>query len=65
MNTLTLSNLGDSIPLSNLGGGGGGNPHEFSNSGFLHWISMKFCIIGSSSSANEFEFLFLARLDER
>ena len=33
--TLTLSNLGLSIPLSNLGGGGGQNPPELNNSGFL------------------------------
>ena len=39
---LALSNLGDSIPLSDLGGGP--NLHELNNSRFLHCISMKFCM---------------------
>ena len=41
----TLSNLGNSIPLSNLGGGGGANPPENNNCRFLNWISIKFYMV--------------------
>ena len=50
---LTLSNLGDSIPLSNLaGGGGGGDPPELNNYRFLHWISIKFCMVVGPHETN-------------
>ena len=50
MKMLTPSNLGDCIALSNLGEGG--NPPEFNNSRFLHWISIKFCMVVGPHETN-------------
>ena len=47
---LTLSNLGLSIPLSNLGGWR--NPPELNNSGFLWWISIKLRMRGYCRKTN-------------
>ena len=50
LQVLTLSNLGDSIPLSNLGGGW--NLPELNNSRFLYQTCMKFCMIVGPHKTN-------------
>ena len=45
--TLTLSNLGDSIPHLTWG-----DSPELNNSRFLHWISVKFCMVVLPHKAN-------------
>ena len=49
MALLTLSNLGDSIPLSNLGGR---KPPDLNNSNFLPWTSIKFCMVVGAHKTN-------------
>ena len=48
---LTLSNLGDSIPLSNLGWGGWNLP-ELNNSRFPQWILINFCMVVGPHKTN-------------
>ena len=61
LQVLTLSNLGDSMPLSNLRGRW--NLPKLNNSRFPQWILIKSCI--ALVHIKQFECLFLALLNER